>query len=43
MESKDSALVFIGGGLPSLVVVGLAFTFDPSLVVIGSLLWGGFY
>ena len=49
VESKDSGLVFIGGGLPplltSLVVVGLAFTFDPSLVVNGSLLWvwGGFY
>ena len=43
VKSKDSGLVFIGGGLPSLVVVGLAFTFDPSLVVIGSLLWGGFY
>ena len=42
MESKHSGLVFIGGVylapplLTSLVVVGLAFTFDPSLVVIGS-------
>ena len=49
VKSKDSGLVFIGGVylapplLTSLVVVGLAFTFDPSLVVIGSYCGGGFY